>query len=332
MSDRLVQVAKWVVVVLCLAAGPSTARAVIVLGGRDASGTLDNSGQNSNPAPYGLSNDVGLFGNYLGTPINSRYFLTANHIGDGFLNHTNKTGTFIFNNGTSTPTTYTVSWVATQNDLALWKIADDNSPGFTVYAPVYRGSSEPGQDLVVLGRGTSRGAVVNSPQTNQPVGWQWGSANPSVTWGTGTFNNITTVPNTPGFGGDFLNWSFAYDPNKPDTGILSDGDSGGPVFVHNPVDNQYELAGINSLVDQVSASPDPNGTALLRAALYDARGFYNGSDQITGASPVPLGSYASRISSAMFFINGGGVEAVPEPAGVAVALLGCVALMRRRRD
>src|SRR6185369_12847606 len=131
-----------------------------------------------------------------------------NHIGDGFLNHTNTTGTFIFNNGTATPTSYTVTLVATQDDLALWKIANDSSPGFSVYAPVYKGSGEEGQALVVLGRGTTRGAVVNSPSTNQSAGWQWGAGNPSVTWGTGTFNAVTPVS---GFGGDFLNWSFKYD-------------------------------------------------------------------------------------------------------------------------
>src|SRR5579859_5462233 len=153
---------------------PRDARSVIVLGGRDASGNLNNSGQNSNPTPFNLGNYVGLFGNYLGTPINSRYFITANHIGDGFLNHTNTTSTFIFDNGTSTATTYTVARVATQNDLSLWKIADNSSPGFGIYAPVYRGSNEPGQALVVLGRGTTRGGVVNSPQTNLPAGWNWG--------------------------------------------------------------------------------------------------------------------------------------------------------------
>ena len=308
---------------------PRAAHAVIVLGGRDSSGNLNNSGQNSNPAPFDLGNDVGLFGNYLGTPINSRYFITANHIGDGFLNHTNKTSTFIFNNGTSTSTTYNVSWVSTQNDLSLWRITDPNAPGFGVWAPVYRGSNEPGQPLIVLGRGTFRDAVVNSPQTGQPAGWQWGAHNPSITWGTGTFNPVVQM-SMPGFGGDFLNWSFANDPAKPDTGILSDGDSGGPVFVLNPASGQYELSGINSLVDQVSAAPDPNGTSPLNAALYDARGFYNGSDQITGDSPVPLGSYASRISSSMFFIDGGPVP-VPEPATAGVLVVAGGAVLVRRR-
>ncbi len=309
---------------------PEMSRAVIVLGGRDSAGNLNNSGQNSNPAPFNLGNDVGLFGNYLATPINSRYFITANHIGDGFLNHTNKTSTFIFNNGTSTPTSYNVSWVSTQNDLSLWRITDPNAPGFSVWAPLYRGFGEPGQPLVVLGRGTSRGGVVTSPQTGQPAGWQWGAHNPAITWGTGTFNQVVQM-SVPGFGGDLLNWSFANDPAKPDTGILSDGDSGGPVFVLNPTSGQYELAGINSLVDQVSAAPDPNGTSPLNSALYDARGFYNGSQQITGDTPVPLGSYASRISSSMFFIDSGPVP-VPEPTTGGVLLAASwAALLRRRR-
>jgi len=331
MLDRLLRLTNLTLLLLALMGSPRMARAVIVLGGRDASGNLNNSGQNSNPAPFGLGNCVGLFGNYLGTPINSRYFLTANHIGDGFLNHTNTTSSFIFSNGTPTGTTYNVSWVSTQNDLSLWKISDDNSPGFSLFAPVYRGSGEQGQPLVVLGRGTGRGAVVNSPATNQPAGWDWGGANGAVTWGTGTFDPVIQIQNAPGFGGDMLNWSFNFDPGKPDTGILSDGDSGGPVFVLNPKNNQYQLAGINSLVDLVSQSPDPNGMAMLNAAIYDARGFYSGNNQITGDSPVPLSSYASRISSSMFFVNGSPAP-VPEPsiAGFLV-IAGCSALARRRK-
>jgi hypothetical protein len=309
---------------LWVMAVPRTARGVIVLGGRDAAGNLNDSGQNSNPAPFGLGNYVGLFGNYLGTPINSHFFLTANHIGDGFLNHTNKTSTFIFNNGTSTPTTYAATWVSSSNDLALWKIADDG-PAFSLYAPVYRGNAEEGQSLVALGRGTLRAGVVNSPQSGKPAGWQWGGLNPSVTWGTGVFNAITSV-NVPGFGGDILDWSFTFDPAKPDTSIISAGDSGGPVFVHDPVSGQYELAGINGLVDQVSLSPDPNGTATLSAAIYDARGFYSGNDQITGDSPVPLSSYASRVSTSLAFAG------VPEPSAVGMLAIASVLLRRRRRN
>ena len=313
-------------VMLCAVAVPGTARAVIVLGGRDSAGNLNNSGQNSNPAPSNLENDIGTFGNYLGTPIAPRYFITANHIGDGFLNPNNKTSSFIFDNGTATPTTYVATWVATQNDLAIWKIPD-TGPAFSIYAPLYTGNNEPGQSLVTLGRGTARGAAVNSPQTGQPGGWQWGSANPAVTWGSGTFNPIVTGA-SPGFGGDFVNWSFAFDATKPDTSILSVGDSGGPTFVFDSSTSQYELAGINSSVDQPSIAPDPNGTNGLPYAMYDARGYYIGADLASGSQMVPLTSYASRISSAIPFITAN----TPEPSTAGILLLiGCAGMMQRRR-
>jgi hypothetical protein len=306
---------------LCVLVAP--ARAVIVLGGRDSTGTLDNSGRDINAAPSDLSNYVGSFGVYLGTPIAPRYFITANHIGDG-----GGGGSFVYYNGTLSQTIYSATLAGVQNDLAIWKISNSD-PAFSLYAPLYTGTSEQGQSLVALGRGTQRGGVVNSPATNQPGGWQWGPGDTVVSWGTGTFNPVTTVP-TPGFGGDQLNWSFKFDATKPDTGILSAGDSGGPVFFFDSAHSQYQLAGINGLVDQVSAAPDPNGTALLSDALYDARGFYDGSTQITGAQMVPLTSYASRVSTAIPFIFS--TAGVPEPSTSAVMLvLACGGVMARRR-
>jgi hypothetical protein len=312
-------------VLLCLLALPGTAHAVIVQGGHDVNGVADNSGRNLNAAPSGLSSYVGTFGNYLGTPIAPRYFITANHIGNGFLQNTG-VGTLTYSNGTATPTVYGATLAGAQNDLAIWKIRDAG-PAFSLYAPIYSGPGEMSQPLVVLGRGTARGSVVNSPTTLQPGGWAWGAADNATSWGTGTIADIKTVT-TPGFGGDQLKWAFNFDAAHPDTSILSDGDSGGPVFVLNSTNSQYQLAGISGLVDQVSASSDPNGTNPLRDALYDARGFYSGTQQISDPQPVPLSSYASRLSSASGFIN---ATLVPEPSTIGLMLVGVSGTLTCRR-
>jgi hypothetical protein len=300
-----------------------SARAVIVLGGRNSAGALDNSGRNINPAPSNLSSYVGTWGSYLGTPIAPRYFITANHIGDG-----GSGGTFAYSNGTLSPTLYTASLAGVQNDLAIWKISDSN-PAFTLFAPLYTGSNETGNALVTIGRGTQRGSPVTSPTTMQQAGWNWGPSDSAISWGANTVAGVGPVTNPPaGFGGDFVQFAFNNNSN-PDTGILSVGDSGGPTFVFNPADNQYELAGINALVDQVSSQPDSasNPQFLMNAALYDKRGFYDGPNQVMGESPMPLSSYASSTASAMSFIDS---IIVPEPGSMGIIALAVSGLLIRR--
>jgi hypothetical protein len=310
----------WLILLLA-AAGP--AGAVIVLGGRNTGGTLDNSGRNLNSAPSNLSLYVGTWGAYLGTPIAPRYFITANHIGDG-----GGGGSFVYSNGLPSPTIYTATLAGVQNDLAIWKISD-SGPAFTLYAPLYNASTETGNALVTIGRGTQRGGAVTSSTTMMQAGWNWGTADTLISWGANTVASVGPAPSPPaGFGGDFVKFTFNNNGN-PDTGSLSDGDSGGPTFVFNPADNQYELAGINALVDQVSSQADSatNPQFLMRAALYDSRGFYDGPNQVTGSSAVPLGSYASRISSAIPFID----SVVPEPGTLDLLAMVGVGLLARRR-
>ena len=306
-----------------LAVAP-TARAVIVLGGRDTTGNLNNSGRNLNSAPSNLESYVGTWGSYLGTPIAPRYFITASHIGDG-----GSGGTFIYSNGTLTPTTYTATVAGVQNDLAIWKI-NNADPSFSLYAPLYTASTEVGNALITIGRGTARAGPVTSPSTMQQAGWSWDSGDGQISWGANTVVSVGPISSPPaGFGGDFVKFAFNNNGN-PDTGIYSVGDSGGPTFVFNPADSQYELAGINSLVDQVSSQADgsTNPQFLMQAALYDSRGFYDGPNQIGGGSPVPLSSYASGIESALPFIES---VIAPEPSVLALlALSGAGVLVRRR--
>src|SRR5260221_14111433 len=91
----------------CLIDLSTFARAVVVLNGRDVNGNLNNSGQNVNPAPFGLESLAGTFGNYLATPIQSRYILTSNLIVDGFLNPNNKSASFVLHDSSNNPLSYT---------------------------------------------------------------------------------------------------------------------------------------------------------------------------------------------------------------------------------
>ena len=314
---------------LLLAGTRLPVRAEIVLGGRDSAGAMDNSGTNKNPAPLNLSQYTGQWGGFLGTPIAPHYFVTANHLGNA------GGGTFSFANGTATTTNYAVSLAGTMDDLAIWKIT--GAGAFGLYAPVFYGADEAGQSLVSIGNGTTRGGAIT--QNGQLAGWQDGAGGTLRSWQANRVDSVVQAQDIGapgGFGGDYLAFSFHRDLDAqgnlldPDAGIFSGGDSGGPTFVLDPSDNAYKLAGINSLVDTVNNAPN---SGPFTAALFDARGFYSGPDLITDASPVPLSSYATRLSSRQDFIRGTlGVEAVPEPGVVGLcAGLGVTGLLLWRK-
>ncbi len=292
------------------------AQAVIVLGGRDASGTLNGSGTNANPAPFDLGSYEGRFGGFLGTPIASNYFVTAAHIGDQ--------GAFVFDNGTSTPTTYKgATLVGTDNDLAIWKIPD-SGPAFSYWAPLYTGAISTGQDLVVLGRGTLRGSEISG------AGWELGGTNPAAySWGS------STVSGSTGF--DTLGHVISFDFVKkvdasgnllnPDQAIASTGDSGGGSFILDPTDGRYKLLGVIYGVDAPRLTPtSPN----LSEVLYDARGYSINGGRVLGldrADPVPLSSWVTDISSRVDYLDQVtglkfSVSPVPEPSALALGCLG----------
>jgi hypothetical protein len=91
----------------------------------------------------------GQWGNFLGTPIASQYFVAAKHVGgsigqefifDGVIYHT----TAVFDDPNS--------------DLRIWKV----DGLFPRYAPLYTGSNELGGDMVMFGRGSQRGEQITS--------------------------------------------------------------------------------------------------------------------------------------------------------------------------
>ncbi len=310
------------------------AHADIVLGG---------TGTNTGPAPFNLDSYVGQWGGFsAAVPIAPDYFITANHVNGG--------STFYYNNGTSTTTAYTVQKVAVQDDLAIYQIVSGGH--FSLYAPLFTTGNMLGQNLVSIGDGVQRGSAVTG-------GWDWQGAGTITTnsWGTNTVAGII-----PDYTGAPAHDQFLYfDFNKtvdgqgnitdPNEAILAGNDSGGPTFVYNPADGQYELGGINDAVDSVSSTYDYNSNLSgppPGLALYDARGYYYDSTGsgiydtlITGTAPVPLSSYSIDIQSHLSFIASTlGSEfpasSVPEPGNIALltglSLTGIAFASRRRKS
>jgi hypothetical protein len=249
------------------------------------------------PDPLDLSRYVGQLGSFTATPISARYFVTANHIGQAYTS-------FDYANGTSRTTTYAITYVATMDDLAVWKISDFDPDSFSLTAPIYTQSTEVNQPMVALGRGTLRGTPVTVNNTLR--GWQWGDSTTDLTWGNNTVAGVVDGTNA-GLPGDLLTFEFSNN-GDPHTGSLSGGDSGGAVFVLDPVDHTYKMAATNSAVDGPFATAP--GGPYFEAALLDARGFYVGSptnnffiDPATNPNPVPSSSYATRLSSRLAFIK-----------------------------
>jgi len=258
---------------LLVLAAPAT-RAVIFYGTADPSfnttaptGSLAGSGWQW----------VGVWGGYEGTPIGANYFLTARHVG-GTVGDT-----FVYNGVTYTTTAF---YDDTVSDLRICQV----SGTFPAWAPLYRGSSEVGRNLVVIGSGLSRGAAILVNGTT--VGWMWGTGSGVPRWGQ---NTIVDVVNGGSYWGALLYALFSASSN-PNQCTLANGDSSSPIFINDGTG--WTLAGIGAAVDgPFNTTSTGSG---FDAALFDARGLYvlDGStwELVTGPNAVPSGFYASQVS------------------------------------
>jgi hypothetical protein len=265
------------------------AQAIIVLGQRVTLSASDY-------LAGGIAQYQGGFGGVMATAVGPRHILTAFHVADG-----SGGGQFHYRDGTATLRVYQTTYAGRRDDLAIWKLVE-TEPSFRRWAPLYTRSNEVGQPLRAFGNGAMKGAEVRMPQTTGELrGWAWGGWDGQQGHGTNVVAEVLDLTGQVpgGFEGDYLYFSF--DAGMPDTEcIYSTGDSGGAIFITDPVDGTYKLAGINSLVDggwsYLEAGP------YFNAGLFDARSFWNGHEGNhvfvpDEGVPVPAGSYATRISS-----------------------------------
>jgi hypothetical protein len=295
--------------------------------------------RNTSPPTGALANTgwqyQAQFAGFLGTPISSKYFITAQHIG-GVV------GQDVAYQGVQYFTDQAVDVPGT--DLRLWRI----SGTFPSWAPMWTPSdgTEVGKKLTVFGRGTQRGAPIIAPSvglpdnSDQPAGsggsfpggiansevvpagyeirgWKWGVDDRVQSWGE---NVVKLNTNISGLGTLLY---FTFDSSGgPNEAALSAGDSGGGVFVRN-AGGQYKLAGINFGVDgPFRARMDEPG---YFAAMLDFGGFYiDDPPQFTPPTmaDIPAGAYASSIVANRAFINSvlatAATSGIPEPATAAI--------------
>jgi hypothetical protein len=245
----------------------------------------------------------GRWGLYLGTAIGPYHFITAKHVGGAV-------GDPFVIEGTS----YTVAELFddSESDLRIARVTRRLPTAATLYAR----PDEEGQNVVVFGRGTTRGEPVVADSTLGPQlrGWRWGGPDLRMKWGENRIER-SLDGSALGFGTGML-LRCTFDPDQgPNECHLSAGDSGGGLFIRDGP--QWKLAGVHYAVDGPYAL-NASGEGF-QAALFDERRLYKGepgSRTFTPNLPVRTagGFYSSRISSRLEWI--GSVLAMPLPGPV----------------
>ncbi len=276
-------------------AGTALARAVLFYGTGDP-------GTNTNAPPGGLTNSgwqlQGRWGNFLGTPIGPHHFITAKHLGVANV------GDPLWLDGV--PYSTTAVFADPSSDLAIWRICG----AFPHSAPLFTGTNEVGQSLVVFGRGTQRGEPVTTTGISgtKTNGWLWGARDFVMRWGQNVVTDIFPDPTV----GDLLQAEFNAN-GGPNECHLSTGDSGGAVFLSDG--GTWKLAGINYSVD--GPYNTTNSGAGFNAALFDQGGLYilDGTNWVwTPDQPhdQPGTFYATRVSVHVAWIDSILAQPIPD--------------------
>jgi hypothetical protein len=235
-------------------------------------------------------NYVGVWGDFLGTPIASHFFLSAAHIGQAGSN-------FVYQGVAYTLVT---NFQDPFSDLNVWQVNET----FPSYAPLYTRNDEKGQRLVAIGRGTQRGGPYFVG--GQLRGWTWGTGDGVQRWGENVVADIIAI--TPTLN-DFVYATFDQD-GLADECHFSAGDSGGAVFISDG--GVWKLAGINYGVDGPYYT-DAMGNGEVLAALFDVEDLYSDPpNYVHITQPTPTGFYATRVSSKVAWI-----ESVIDPTGIS---------------
>ena len=276
---RAVKHAKLAAVFACLIPllAATCAHAVIVFrdGGRNVSpptGSLAQSGWQYQ----------GLWNGFTGTVIGPHQFVTATHVGG-------QVGALFIIGGKKYPAT---GWTNIPNsDLTIWWVEGT----FASVAPLYEKQNEVNKQILLFGRGTSRGPALRVDSETR--GWRWGATDHKLSWGKNKAAGIAdfgAASAGPGDEGSSDNWLGSIDnQNKPmgemlvwgfvknkdlDTGMVSGGDSGGGVFIKDGA--TWKLAGIIHGTDAGFRRTRAKGAgdAPFRAALFEARGLFRSGD------------------------------------------------------
>ena len=302
---------KALVVAMILVAVPQPARALIFYSTGDPSHNVTDPGDGS-----GWQWEI-QYGSVLATAIAPEYMITARHVGGA-------PGAVVSFQGQTYTTT--AAWNSPNSDLTLMKV---DHP-FPTWAPLYQGSDEAGKTLTVFGRGTLRGDEVDVPGASPTAnrGWLWGSTDFQTRWGQNVVSAIEDA-SAQGLGSllgaDFDRVSTPGDTTTagglPDEVTLSNGDSGGGVFIQE--NGTWKLAGINYGVVTGWRFTPTDGSSF-QAAVFDAGGLYlDGFGSIPDAvKDIPAEWVATRISSNVEWINS--IVGVPE---TPVSLPGLISLL-----
>ncbi len=253
----------------------------------------------------------GEYKEFLGTMISPRHFITASHIGrrpttfvqkSWFSGEAGDRVYYInpnFNNGNG-------SWDIPGSDLRIFEVYGQ----FPAYAPLYTTSDEAGRQVVMIGRGRSRGAEVT--RFGQTRGWLWAPGDNRVRWGTNTIDGFSNA----GGRGPMMVTDFD-DVVGSDECQAAFGDSGGAAFIKRA--GRWRLAGIFFAADSVY---DTNSTcgdgSEFFASMFNGAGFYVGGDDaacdnwtlVTAANDLDESrTYASRIS-----VHAQAIQVIVQPA------------------
>lgn len=227
---------------------------------------------------------TGRFNAFCGVPVGPSTFITARHIGGSV-------GDLFHFKGRSYRAVLTE--VDPESDLAVWHVVGQ----FDSVAPVVSTDLRSGDDVLLLGRGARRGAEIQVDRGAGPelAGWQWGSVDGVLRWGTNTVKERIDGSRI-GLYGPLVHYTFDA-ASGADEGCLSVGDSGGPLFVRR--NGQWQLAAIHFAVEAAYRTSEEGETR--NGTVFDYRGLYRGSGvawelvPLSGDGPSPASMFSTRL-------------------------------------
>lgn len=245
------------------------------------------------PSLSGIPSDggwqwVGFWGGFQGVPIGPHHFIAADHV-SGSVGQAFTLGgsSFVATRSFKHPTA----------DLRIWEVRQ----AFASWAPLYPRFDEAWRELVVFGRGVTRGPPVQTTESvpgvpvGSTAGWYWGTSSGTLRWGLNSVAGFTV-------GGTHLVAAFDQAAGGSEC-HLGTGDSSGPVFIRDALDgDKWKLAGVAVAVE--SGFSTTSDGARFPAFIFDKRGLYqDGSGPLEGDDPRPSIFYAERISPRLDWIN-----------------------------